>query len=122
MTGGRFSATTSISNGRSVASAMPSVTVIAMFAYRPAAAGVPDRRPVDALKVAHDGLLLIRNLSVCPSASDALGWKAYAVPAVTLAGGVPLILGAAFDGSTVIEKGGRAAVAIPSLTVIVMPL
>jgi hypothetical protein len=52
---------------------MPSDTVIAMFAYRPAELGVPDKRPVDVLKFAHEGLFAIRNVSSWPSASDAFG-------------------------------------------------
>ena len=37
--------------------------------------GVPLSCPVAELKLAQEGLLLIVNASVSPSASDALGWK-----------------------------------------------
>jgi hypothetical protein len=37
--------------------------------------GVPDKRPVVALKVAQTGLLATTNDSVSPSGSDAVGTK-----------------------------------------------
>jgi hypothetical protein len=40
-----------------------------------AAAGVPLRRPVEVLNAAHDGLLVIENVSAWPSGSEALGVK-----------------------------------------------
>ncbi len=48
-----------------------------MFEYVPTseAAGVPERRPVAVLNVAHAGLFWIVNASVSPSASAALGVK-----------------------------------------------
>jgi hypothetical protein len=38
--------------------------------------GVPDKRPVDVLNAAHDGLLEMLNVSLSPFASLALGVKA----------------------------------------------
>ena len=67
-----------------------------MFEYVPtsAAAGVPDSRPVEVLKVAQSGLLLMLKASVSPSASDAVGTKLYALDAFTAPGAVPEIVGA----------------------------
>ena len=41
----------------------------------PVEVGVPDRRPVVVLNVAHDGLFWIEKASVSSSGSDAEGWK-----------------------------------------------
>ena len=69
-----------IENAGSVALRAPSETVIATFAYEPtlAAPGVPLNCPVDSLKLAQAGLLLIVKLSACPSGSDAVGRNEYA--------------------------------------------
>ena len=80
MTGGRLAtaaAATTIVNGASDACAAPSDTVIETFGYEPtfAAAGVPLKRPVEVLKLAHDGRLAIENVSACPSGSEAVGVK-----------------------------------------------
>ena len=54
-------------------------------------------------------------------ASDAEGWKAYALPAVTEVVGEPLITGAVFGGAfTVIANAGSDVVALPSLTLMTM--
>jgi hypothetical protein len=37
--------------------------------------GVPERRPVDVLNVAHEGLLVMLKVSGSPFASFAVGWK-----------------------------------------------
>jgi hypothetical protein len=37
--------------------------------------GVPDSRPVEVLKVAQVGLLVIEKVRASPSGSEALGWK-----------------------------------------------
>jgi len=64
--------------GGSDALAVPSDTEIVMPLYVPAwvLAGVPDSDPVALLKLAHAGLFVIENVSVSPSGSEALGWKA----------------------------------------------
>jgi len=121
MTGARFAAAcTVIENTGSVAVALPSDALIAMFEVVVAslAAGVPLNRPVVLLNAAHDGLLTIENVSVWPSGSDAVGVNAYAWPTVTDDGGVPLMTGARFAACTVIENAGSAAVAVPSDTAI----
>jgi hypothetical protein len=48
-----------------------------MFEYVPtcAAVGVPARRPLEVLKVAHDGVLVMLKVSLSPSASLAVGVK-----------------------------------------------
>ena len=84
--------------------------------------GVPDKRPVVALKVAQTGLLATTNDSVFPSGSEALGWNAYGWPAVTDVGGVPLMTGARLPVATLIEKGASEALAVPSETEIAMLL
>jgi hypothetical protein len=84
--------------------------------------GVPDKRPVELLKVAQMGLLATENVSAFPSGSEALGWNAYGWPAVTDVGGVPLMTGAWLPVATVIEKGARDALAVPSDTEIKMLL
>ena len=68
---------TAIANGLSAVLIAPSLTEIEMFEYVPTseAEGVPERRPVAVLNVAHAGLFWIVNASVSPSASAALGVK-----------------------------------------------
>ncbi len=51
--------------------------------------GVPERRPVDVLNVAHDGLLRTPQMSALPSGSLPVGWNAYAVPTFAVVAGVP---------------------------------
>src|SRR5688572_9713546 len=97
---------------------------MAMPEYTPScpAAGVPERRPEEVLKLAHDGLPLMENASVCPSGSDAEGWKTYCDPTVTLAEGDPEIVGARLpEPFTVTENAGSDALNAPSLTVTVIP-
>ena len=71
---------TVIENGLRLRDALPSVTLIMMFPYVPVwlAVGVPERRPVVGLKVAHDGRFWMLNVRTSPSASVADGWKLYA--------------------------------------------
>ncbi len=38
---------------------MPSLTAMRMLVHKPTAVGVPRERPVEVLKLAHDGLLAI---------------------------------------------------------------
>ena len=66
-----------------------------MFEYVPmfAVVGVPLRRPVEVLKLAHDGRLEIAKRSVSPFGSLALGWKLYAWLTVTALAGTPEIVG-----------------------------
>ena len=68
---------TVIENAGSETVVAPSLTLIAMFEYVPtfAAVGVPLRRPVDVLKVAHAGRLTMLKRSGSPFASLAVGWK-----------------------------------------------
>ena len=66
---------TAIEKVGSDADDVPSLTVILIFEYVPTCAvvGIPVRLPVELLKLAHDGLLVIEKLSVLPSASVAVG-------------------------------------------------
>jgi hypothetical protein len=66
---------TEIANAGNPSDKLPSLTRITMLLKLPVAVGVPERRPVVALKVAHDGLFWIVKASVSPSASAAEGWK-----------------------------------------------
>ena len=91
--------------------------------YAPALAGVPESLPVVVLNVAHVGLFWMLYMSVSPSGSAPDGWKLYAEPAITLVAGEPEIVGARFGAAlTVIVKGASESVALPSLTVMTMPL
>ena len=60
---------------RSEAVCDPSLTLITIGPEVPtlAAAGVPLSRPLAVLKLAHDGLPVMANVSVLPLASEALG-------------------------------------------------
>ena len=57
------------------------------------AAGVPLSCPVAMLKVAQGGRFVIENDSVWPAGPLAVGVNEYVVPAVTLVGGVPEMVG-----------------------------
>ncbi|HXQ21003.1 MAG TPA: hypothetical protein VN812_04970 [Candidatus Acidoferrales bacterium] len=83
---------TVIVNGARDADAVPSLTEIVMLAYVPtlAAGGVPDSWPVAVLNVAQAGWFSIANRCVL-TRPDTVGVKAYADPACTEVGGVPLI-------------------------------
>jgi hypothetical protein len=107
--------------------ALPSLTLIWMFEYVPAfeAEGVPESCPVEVLKLAHEGRFAIENVSVSPFASDAVGRKLYAEPAFTDVAGVPLIVGALFDGvaaDTVIVNADNDFESLPSLTLMMILL
>ena len=103
---------------------VPSLTLIVTFEYVPTLAvpGVPDNFPVVVLNEAHEGLFVMLNVNVLPFGSLAVGVKAYALPAVTERVGEPLIVGGGLleAALTAIEKTGSDAVALPSLTVILM--
>jgi hypothetical protein len=105
----------------------PSLTLITMFGNVPtfAAVGVPVSRPVDVLKLIHDGRFEIEKPSVLPSGSDAVGRKLYAVPTVAVAGGVPEIVGGRLVVlpplvDVEIVNAGSDAVERPSVTEITM--
>ena len=94
-----------------------------MFEYEPTCddAGVPLNRPVEVLNVAQLGLFAMLKASVSPFASEAEGWKVYALPATTDVAGAPLITGALFAGAvTEIANAGSEVVAFPSLTLMTM--
>ena len=55
--------------------------------------GVPERRPVVSSNSAHVGRLLMLNVSVSPSGSEAVGVNEYASLIVTDDDGVPVIVG-----------------------------
>ena len=93
-----------------------------------ASSGVPDSLPVPFLKVAHDGLFLIRKVNGSPSGSEAVGMKEYCSPALIDEGGSPEIVGAVlltgggpgWETMTSIKKLLNDALTTPSVTVIVM--
>jgi hypothetical protein len=110
-------------NGGSETLAVPSLTLIVMFTKVPtfATAGVPVSRPVVPLNVAQLGRFAIANVSVPPSGSVAVGVKEYAVPAVTVVGGVPEIVGGRFGAAvTAMANAGSETLAAPSLTLMPM--
>jgi hypothetical protein len=73
------------------------------------------------LNEAHGGALAMLKVNVSPSGSLAVGVKEYAVPCMTAAGGVPLIVGGRFGAAlTTIAKGASCALSWPSLTLILM--
>src|SRR4029453_4816239 len=117
---------TTIANAASAALATPSLTVMRTPLQVPAspAPGVPHKRPVPPSKLAHEGLFAIVKSSVSPSGSLAVGRKSYGRATRPDDGGLPLITGARFAGGaalTVMVKAGRAAVALPSSTLITIP-
>jgi len=67
------------------------------------AAGVPLSCPVAMLKVAQGGRFVIENDSVLPDGSVVVGVNEYAVPAVTLVGGDPDMVGGGADTLTVTD-------------------
>jgi hypothetical protein len=118
--GGRLAAAdTVIEKEASAALSEPSLTPITMPDVVPTCVleGVPDSLPVEVLKVAQLGLLVIEKVSTCPSGSAAAGWNTYGDPAAALVAGVPEMVGARLAApDTVIEKGESEAVNEPSLT------
>lgn len=105
----------------------PSLTRITIFEYDPTCAlvGVPARRPVEVLKLAHDGGLEMLKVSRSPLGSLAVGVKAYALPTRTDVAGDPEMVGAPFEdgsdvggGVVVMVKAGNRAVVLPSVTLI----
>ena len=82
--------------------------------------GVPLRRPVELLNVAHAGLFAIEYVSVSLSGSLADGWNEYVCVACTDVAGEPLIVGARLFEFTWIENAGSAVLARPSLTLMTM--
>jgi len=81
---------------------------------------------VPVLKLAQEGMLTIEKLRLSPVGAVTTGMKLKAWPAVTLAGGVPLIVGGTggsefsdFDkGRTVMRNGPTVAWLVPSETTI----
>src|SRR5690606_5161096 len=126
MTGGLFwdGAVTVIENAASVALSTPSLTLIVMPSYVPTSPspGVPDNCPVDGSKRLHTGPFCSENVRMSPSTSSAVGVNEYSVPAATVAGGVPEIVGGVFTPAsrTTIWNGGSVTVDAPSLTAITM--
>jgi hypothetical protein len=104
------------------------VTLIRTSAKVPtfALVGVPASAPVPVLKLAQEGMLTIEKLRLSPVGAVTTGMKLKAWPAVTLAGGVPLIVGGTggsefsdFDnGRTVMRNGPTVAWLVPSETTI----
>lgn len=69
----------------------PALTLMTIFENVPLFedVGVPESLPLAVLKLAHDGLCDIENLSVVPRGPLALGVKLYFFPATTVAAGEP---------------------------------
>src|SRR5690606_7641595 len=112
MSGGLFwdGAVTVIENAASAALSTPSLTLIVMPSYVPTSPspGVPDNCPVGGSKPLHTGPFCSENVRMSPSTSSAVGVNEYSVPAGTVAGGAPGIVGGVFTpGSrTTIWTGG----------------
>ena len=80
---------------------------------------------MEVLNDAHDGLLVIENVSASPFASEAVGRKLYAEPTATERAGEPLITGALLEVvelETIMLKAPNEVVALPSLTLMMMLL
>ena len=107
-------------NAGNCAVRLPSLTLIAMLLVVPTllAVGVPCSRPVVVLNVVQLGWFVMLKVSVPPSESLAVGVNEYAVPAVTVVGGEPEIVGGWFGGApTTIENVASCALPpCPSLT------
>ena len=117
----RTSATVIVNAGSAVP-ALPSLTLMTMFAFEPATVGVPESWPVAVLNAAQLGRFWMLKPSVSPFASLAVGRKLYADPTFALAEGEPLIVGAVFVGVcvvvaflTVIVNAGSETVLAPSV-------
>ena len=115
---------TAIENAGSAVLTLPSLTEMTMPEVVPtfAEVGTPDNWPVLMLNDAQLGLLAIEKLSVSLSGSLAVGRNEYVAPTFTDVAGVPVMVGARLGAAcTVIENGASEAVALPSLTLMVMP-
>src|SRR5262245_40147908 len=102
-----------------------------MFAFEPAAVGVPASWPVAVLNVAQLGRFWMLKPSVSPFTSLAVGRKLYAEPTFALPDGEPLMVGAVFvcvgagvgvvlAAFTAIENAGSETVFAPSVVEITM--
>jgi hypothetical protein len=125
ITGARLGAATTVTAKEARdAVVVPSETVMTMPEYVPtfALVGVPVKAPLAVLKLAHDGLPAMLNVSELPSGSDAVGWKEYDDPTVTLVAGVPEITGGRLAGGlTVIANAASETDVEPSDTEMTMP-
>src|SRR5690606_27622858 len=88
----------------------PSLTLMRTLVIVPTSEseGVPLSVPFDVLNVAHRGRFATANVRRSPSASEAVGWKTYCSPTVTMVGGVPAIVGAVLGGGGGAPGGGGA--------------
>src|SRR5438876_328055 len=115
-----------MANAGSDVDAFPSLTLITMLPKVPTAVvvGVPSNAPVPASNVAQAGRPETLKVSGLLSASLAVGTNAYALPAVTEAGGTPEMTGAELppDAVTVMPNGASCAVLSPLLTAMTMLL
>jgi hypothetical protein len=116
---------TVIANAGSAVLAWPSLTRMRMLENVPAlpVPGVPFRRPLVDEKVAQVGLFCTLKVKVSPSGSLAVGVKLYALPVVTDVAGVPEMVGGRLLGvasATLMVKAASAALACPSLTLMMM--
>ena len=87
--------------------AVPLLTQMAMPAKVLAWYEMPESSPVDELKVAHQGLLVIEKVSLPPEGLFAVGWNLYWCACSTLVAGVPLMVGAVLARASG-EVSGRA--------------
>jgi hypothetical protein len=114
-------ACTWIEKGAREALWVPSLTLMTMFESVPTSAvgGVPESCPVAELKLAHGGAFATLKVTVLPSGSDATGVKEYWVPAMTVASGVPAIVGALLAAATTwTEKAGSDTIVSAPATLI----
>jgi hypothetical protein len=87
-------------NGAREALLLPSLAAMTISPDVPTspAVGVPVNAPVVVLKLAQAGWPVIEKVTVPVLAADTVGLKEYALPAVTLAAGVPAMLSAVAGG------------------------
>ena len=121
-------AVTVMLKGGSELEATPSLTLSTMLEYVPVCvlAGVPESWPVAMLKLAQAGMFVIENDRLLPDGSVVVGVNEYPVPAATLVGGVPDMVGGEAETLTVTDRlalpPGPLQVSVKAVVVLSAPV